>query len=61
MENTIINQRRAKKPTALGAYRDIRAKGAQLITVGGKAPGPEPLKECLFNLQKVSLPTYGSC
>jgi ribonucleoside-diphosphate reductase alpha chain len=34
-------------------FRDIRAKGAQLITVGGKAPGPEPLKECLFNLQKV--------
>jgi len=34
-------------------FRDIRKKGAQLITVGGKAPGPEPLKECLFNLQKV--------
>jgi ribonucleoside-diphosphate reductase alpha chain len=34
-------------------FRDIRPKGAQLITVGGKAPGPEPLKECLFNLQKV--------
>ena len=34
-------------------FRDIRAKGAQLITVGGKAPGPEPLKECLFNLQKI--------
>lgn len=34
-------------------FRDIRPKGAQLITVGGKAPGPEPLKECLFNLQKI--------
>jgi ribonucleoside-diphosphate reductase alpha chain len=34
-------------------FRDIRPKGASLITVGGKAPGPEPLKECLFNLQKV--------
>ena len=34
-------------------FRDIRAKGAQLITVGGKAPGPEPLKECLFQLQKI--------
>jgi ribonucleoside-triphosphate reductase len=34
-------------------FRDIRVKGAQLITVGGKAPGPEPLKECLFNLQKI--------
>jgi ribonucleoside-triphosphate reductase len=34
-------------------FRDIRKKGAQLITVGGKAPGPEPLKECLFQLQKI--------
>ena len=34
-------------------FRDIRPKGAQLITVGGKAPGPEPLKECLFNLAKI--------
>ena len=34
-------------------YRDIRPKGAELITVGGKAPGPEPLKECLFQIQKV--------
>ena len=34
-------------------FRDIRPKGAELITVGGKAPGPEPLKECLFQLQKV--------
>jgi ribonucleoside-diphosphate reductase alpha chain len=34
-------------------FRDIRPKGAQLITVGGKAPGPEPLKECLFNLSKI--------
>jgi len=40
-------------PLPLFDFRDIRAKGAQLITVGGKAPGPEPLKECLFNLQKV--------
>ena len=34
-------------------YRDIRQKGAELVTVGGKAPGPEPLKECLFQIQKV--------
>jgi ribonucleoside-triphosphate reductase (thioredoxin) len=34
-------------------FRDIRLKGAELITVGGKAPGPEPLKECLFQIQKV--------
>jgi ribonucleoside-triphosphate reductase (thioredoxin) len=40
-------------PLPVFDFRDIRAKGAQLITVGGKAPGPEPLKECLFNLQKI--------
>jgi ribonucleoside-triphosphate reductase len=34
-------------------FRDIRPKGAQLITVGGKAPGSEPLKECLFQIQKI--------
>lgn len=34
-------------------FRDIRPKGAELITVGGKAPGPEPLKECLFQIQKI--------
>ena len=40
-------------PLPIFDFRDIRPKGAQLITVGGKAPGPEPLKECLFNLQKI--------
>jgi ribonucleoside-diphosphate reductase alpha chain len=34
-------------------FSDIRPKGATLVTSGGKAPGPEPLKECLFNLQKI--------
>lgn len=34
-------------------YRDIRPKGEQLITAGGKAPGPEPLKEVLFQVQKI--------
>lgn len=28
-------------------YRDIREKGAELITSGGKAPGPGPLKDCI--------------
>jgi ribonucleoside-diphosphate reductase alpha chain len=32
-------------------YSDIRPKGASLITSGGKAPGPQPLKECLVKLQ----------
>jgi ribonucleoside-diphosphate reductase alpha chain len=40
-------------PLPLFDFRDIRPKGAQLVTVGGKAPGAEPLKECLFNLQKI--------
>jgi len=34
-------------------YRDIRQKGEQLVTAGGKAPGPEPLKEVLFQVQKI--------
>jgi len=34
-------------------FRDIRQKGAQLITAGGKAPGPEPLKEVLFQVQMI--------
>lgn len=34
-------------------FRDIRRKGSRLVTAGGKAPGPEPLKECLFEIQKI--------
>jgi ribonucleoside-diphosphate reductase alpha chain len=34
-------------------FRDIRQKGEQLVTAGGKAPGPEPLKEVLFQVQKI--------
>jgi len=34
-------------------FSDIRAKGAALITSGGKAPGPQPLKECLIKLQGI--------
>jgi ribonucleoside-triphosphate reductase (thioredoxin) len=32
-------------------FSDIRPKGARLITAGGKAPGPGPLRECLVKLQ----------
>jgi ribonucleoside-triphosphate reductase len=32
-------------------YSDIRPKGARLITSGGKAPGPQPLKECLVKIE----------
>ncbi len=31
-------------------YSDIRPKGAQLVTSGGKAPGPQPLKECIVKI-----------
>ena len=34
-------------------YRDIRPKGAMLITSGGKAPGPQPLKDCIHKLRSV--------
>jgi ribonucleoside-diphosphate reductase alpha chain len=34
-------------------FRDIRVKGARLITSGGKAPGPQPLKECLIKLEGI--------
>lgn len=34
-------------------FSDIRLKGARLVTSGGKAPGPQPLKECLIKLQGI--------
>jgi ribonucleoside-diphosphate reductase alpha chain len=34
-------------------FRAIRQKGARLITAGGKAPGPEPLKICLAHMQAI--------
>ena len=34
-------------------YSDIRPKGARLVTSGGKAPGPQPLKECLIKIQGI--------
>ena len=34
-------------------YSDIRPKGARLVTSGGKAPGPQPLKECLTKVQGI--------
>jgi ribonucleoside-diphosphate reductase alpha chain len=41
------------KSLPLFDFSDIREKGADLVTSGGKAPGPEPLKTCLFNLQRI--------
>ena len=34
-------------------YSDIRPKGARLITAGGKAPGPEPLKVCHAHIMAI--------
>lgn len=34
-------------------FRDIRPKGAQLITSGGKAPGHAPLEKCLFQIKQL--------
>lgn len=34
-------------------YRDIREKGTELVTTGGKAPGPEPLKKCIEGIIRI--------
>lgn len=34
-------------------YSDIRPKGVRLVTAGGKAPGPEPLKICVAHIQAI--------
>ena len=31
-------------------YSDIRPKGSRLVTSGGKAPGPQPLRECIVKI-----------
>jgi ribonucleoside-triphosphate reductase len=34
-------------------YSDIRAKGERLVTSGGKAPGPQPLKDCIHKITSI--------
>ena len=34
-------------------FSDIRPKGARLVTSGGKAPGPQPLKEALVKIEGI--------
>ena len=34
-------------------YGDIRKKGMLLKTSGGRAPGPQPLKDCIHNIIKI--------
>lgn len=40
-------------PTIRFDYSDIRPKGARLITSGGKAPGPEPLRLCIEKIKSM--------
>jgi ribonucleoside-diphosphate reductase alpha chain len=40
-------------------YNDIRPKGATLVTSGGKAPGPEPLKHCVEKLEEILIKASG--
>jgi ribonucleoside-diphosphate reductase alpha chain len=42
-----------KSSTPIFDFSDIRHKGALLVTSGGKAPGPQPLKDCVHNITKV--------
>jgi len=50
-----------KKPTKDGLretkpkfdFSDIRPKGARLVSAGGKAPGPDPLKKALFEINLI--------
>jgi len=39
--------------TPIFDYSDIRPKGSLLKTSGGKAPGPQPLRECLVKVEGI--------
>ena len=41
------------RPLPLFDYRAIREKGARLVISGGKAPGPEPLKKAINQIQSM--------
>ena len=34
-------------------FSSIRPKGALLVTSGGKAPGPQPLQDCVHNIKRI--------
>ena len=51
--NVLVKSYFSGGPTVNFDFRDIRPKGARLITSGGKAPGPQPLKECLVKIQGI--------
>ena len=50
MKSYLGNKRTSK---IIFDYTDIRPKGARLVTSGGKAPGPQPLKECLIKIEGI--------
>lgn len=41
------------KQAVIFDYDDIREKGVELVTSGGKAPGPDPLRVCLARIEAV--------
>ena len=41
------------KPEPEFDFTGIRPKGALLVTSGGKAPGPQPLKDCVHNIKSI--------
>jgi ribonucleoside-triphosphate reductase len=42
-----------KTSTPIFDFSDIRPKGSLLVTSGGKAPGPQPLKDCVHNILSI--------
>lgn len=57
---TILNAYvgRGKRPSEID-YSKIRPQGAQIRTFGGIAPGPDPLKDCISNIDKILAPRDG--
>lgn len=51
--NMLVKSYVSGKPAPEFDYSAIRPKGARIITSGGKAPGPEPLKRCLESVKVV--------
>ena len=41
------------KPEPEFDFTSVRPKGALLVTSGGKAPGPQPLKDCVHNIKRI--------
>jgi ribonucleoside-triphosphate reductase len=42
-----------RKARPIFDYGDIRDKGTELVTAGGKAPGPDPLRVCLAQVEAI--------